>query len=82
LSGPGLADTTRLASSPPDIWTEIFKSNADYVESAIDDLVRLLDALKADLRSSEQVTTIFQSAARWRTALRRVGEATHDRRRP
>jgi prephenate dehydrogenase len=79
LSGPGLADTTRLASSPPDIWTEIFESNADYVEAAVDDLSRLLDALKVSLRSPEQVTSVFESAARWRTALRRVGEAQPDR---
>jgi prephenate dehydrogenase len=82
LSGPGLADTTRLASSPPDIWTEIFQSNADYVEAAVDDLSRLLDELKVSLRSPEHVTSVFESAARWRTALRRVGEAQSDRTNP
>jgi prephenate dehydrogenase len=80
LSGPGLADTTRLASSPPDIWTEIFQSNADYVEAALDDLIELLGMMKADLRSTEQLTAIFESAARWRSALRHVGEAARDRR--
>jgi prephenate dehydrogenase len=79
LSGPGLADTTRLASSPPDIWTEIFQSNADYVEAAVDDLSRLLEALKVSLRSPERVTSVFESAARWRTALRHVGEAQPER---
>ena len=79
LSGPGLADTTRLASSPPEIWTEIFESNADYVEAAVEDLSRLLDALKVSLRSPDGVTSVFQSAARWRAALRRVGEASGDR---
>jgi prephenate dehydrogenase len=82
LSGPGLADTTRLASSPPDIWTEIFQSNADYVEAAVDDLSRLLDALKVSLRSPERVTSVFESAARWRAALRRVGEANAERASP
>jgi prephenate dehydrogenase len=80
LSGPGLADTTRLASSPPHIWTEIFQSNADYVEAAVDDLIQLLGALKADLRSPRQVASVLESAARWRSALRRVGEAPRDAR--
>lgn len=79
LSGPGLADTTRLASSPPDIWTEIFESNADYVAAAVDDLCALLASLKASLRSPDQVTSVFESAARWRTALRHIGEAQPSR---
>jgi prephenate dehydrogenase len=75
LSGPGLADTTRLASSPAEIWTEIFRSNADNVGAAVDALILLLETLRADLRSPHHVTTVFESAARWRAALRRVGEA-------
>jgi prephenate dehydrogenase len=80
LSGPGLADTTRLASSPADVWTEIFQSNADYVEAAIDELMALLGDTKARLHSSEHVTTVFESAARWRRALRHIGEGRADAR--
>ncbi len=34
LAGRGLRDTTRLASSPPDIWRDISASNADNIARA------------------------------------------------
>ena len=35
LSGPGLADTTRLAASPATLWAGILAANADHVREAI-----------------------------------------------
>ena len=52
LSGRGLADTTRLASSPADIWKDIAATNADEIGPA-------LDALIAASRTS---AAIFQPA--------------------
>ena len=37
LAGRGLRDTTRLASSPPDIWRDIASTNAANVAAALDD---------------------------------------------
>ena len=42
LAGRGLADTTRLASSPPDIWQDIAATNADEIGPALDALIALL----------------------------------------
>src|SRR3954465_15209375 len=50
LAGRGLADTTRLASSPDDIWRDIAATNADQIGPALDTLIEVLQALRADLR--------------------------------
>jgi prephenate dehydrogenase len=50
LSGPGLADTTRLAASSPRLWTEILSANGAYVAPSVrtlaHDLLALADALE------------------------------------
>jgi len=48
LSGRGLADTTRLAASPADIWKDIAATNADEIGPALDALIAVLQ----DLRNS------------------------------
>ena len=40
LSGRGLADSTRLASSPSDIWRDVASINADEIAPALDGLIR------------------------------------------
>jgi prephenate dehydrogenase len=70
LAGRGLADTTRLASSPADIWRDIVASNADQVGLALDELIAALQALREDLTTGERLTELFASASRWRGTLR------------
>lgn len=50
LSGQGLRDVTRLASSDPGLWTEILTSNAGPVAEALDGLVERLAAVRDGLR--------------------------------
>ena len=70
LAGRGLRDTTRLASSPPDIWRDISASNADNIARAIDELVAILLRLKPDTRASgDALQQTFDSAARWKRLL-------------
>jgi len=69
LSGRGLADTTRLASSPPDIWSDIAATNADEIGPALDTLIALLQDLRRDLPEGDRLTDVFTDAARWRSAL-------------
>lgn len=45
LSGPGLADTTRLAASSSALWTEILTANSDFVAPAVRGLAAALRAL-------------------------------------
>jgi prephenate dehydrogenase len=69
LAGRGLADTTRLASSPADIWTDIAATNADEIGAALDELIALLQDLRRDLPEGERLDEVFTAAARWRELL-------------
>jgi len=71
LAGRGLADTTRLASSPPEIWRDIAATNADELGPALDALVTVLQDLRRDLAEGDRLAEIFTSAARWRNALKK-----------
>ena len=68
LAGRGLADTTRLASSPPDIWQDIAATNADEIGPALDALIALLQDLRRDLPEGERLSEVFTEAARWRAS--------------
>ena len=69
LTGRGLADTTRLASSPASIWQDICATNRDEVAAALDALVVELQALRDDLGSGEALERVFRSAEEWRGVL-------------
>ena len=69
LAGRGLADTTRLASSPPGIWRDIASTNADEIGPALDALIERLRELREDLTSGDRLTDLFADAARWRSKL-------------
>src|SRR4051794_10380410 len=71
LAGRGLADTTRLASSPVDIWRDIAASNADQIGPALDALIAVLQDLRRDLPDGDRLEEVFTDAARWRSALKR-----------
>jgi prephenate dehydrogenase len=66
LAGPGLADTTRLASSPAAIWQDICATNADDIRPAIDALIAILTRLRDGLEDSAVVEAVFASAREWR----------------
>lgn len=69
LAGRGLIDTTRLASSPADIWKDIAATNGDQVGAALDTLIALLQELRADIGRGERLTEVFEEAGHWRKAL-------------
>jgi prephenate dehydrogenase len=70
LSGKGLADTTRLASSPADIWKDIAVTNADEIGPALDALMAVLQELRRDLPNGDKLVDVFHDAARWRRTLK------------
>lgn len=70
LSGRGLADTTRLASSPPEIWRDITATNADEIGPALDALIAVLQDLRRDLPKGDRLHEVFADAARWRSTLK------------
>ncbi len=68
LSGRGLRDATRLASSPATTWRDIVATNRDQVTRALDDLIAVLQRLR-DEEGEEELQRIFESAARWKAEL-------------
>ena len=70
LSGRGLADTTRLASSPADIWKDIAATNADEIGPALDALIAVLQELRRDLPNGDTLVQVFNDAAYWRRTLK------------
>jgi prephenate dehydrogenase len=70
LSGKGLADTTRLASSPPEIWRDIAATNADEIGPALDVLIAVLQDLRRDLPKGDRLADVFTEAAEWRRTLK------------
>jgi prephenate dehydrogenase len=69
LTGRGLQDTTRLASSPASIWRDVCASNADELGQALETLIKVLSDLRGDLQRAETLEQIFESANRWRDEL-------------
>lgn len=69
LTGRGLQDVTRLASSPAGIWKDVSASNADELGPALDALIKILTDLRNDLSGSSTIEMIFESANLWRDQL-------------
>lgn len=69
LTGRGLQDVTRLASSPADIWRDVSASNADEIGQALDCLIEVLSDLRKDLEGTATLERIFESANSWRDQL-------------
>ena len=71
LAGRGLVDTTRLASSPSEIWRDIAVTNADELRVALDTLIAMLVELRDDLTIGDRLLDVFDTAARWRQSLQK-----------
>lgn len=69
LAGRGLVDSTRLASSPADVWREVCASNAGDIGAALDQLIARLQHIRAGLHDSATVDHVFERAAHWRSEL-------------
>ena len=69
LTGRGLADTTRLASSPATIWRDICATNADEVGAALDAFIAELSEIRGQLDRGAALERVFDSAVRWRATL-------------
>jgi prephenate dehydrogenase len=69
MAGQGLVDTTRLASSPADVWRDICATNADEISNALDLLIERLSEMRSDLQRAEIIDAVFTDAARWRAEL-------------
>jgi prephenate dehydrogenase len=71
FAGRGLADTTRLAGSPADIWRDIAATNADQIGPALDEFIVLLQDLRRDLPDGDRLTDVFSHASGLRDLLQK-----------
>ena len=69
MGGRGLADTTRLASSPASVWRDICATNADAIGDALDLLIACLTDMRGNLQRGETIDAIFDEAGKWRAEL-------------
>ncbi len=65
IAGPGLLDTTRLATSSFDLWSDILETNKAEVSAALDAYIERLRALKSDFE------TEFAKGSEFARSLRR-----------
>jgi prephenate dehydrogenase len=73
VAGPGLADMTRLAASPYDIWGDILETNREAIEPALAALIARLEQLRAhlaDAAPAEQFRLANEFAARLKRELK------------
>lgn len=61
FSGGGLGEFLRLASSSPEMWTDIFSMNEKNIASAIDDLVQSLNILQDKIENDPKSLQDFLS---------------------
>jgi prephenate dehydrogenase len=70
LAGRGLRDTTRLASSPVQMWRDVSATNAANIGAALDDLIVALQVVRAQLSEpGPEFERLFASANQWKAAL-------------
>ena len=69
LAGTGLRDTTRLADSDPELWSEIAASNAEELSKAVRLLREQLERVEKSLDASEPLHEFFRAGQRWRSRL-------------
>lgn len=69
LSGPGLRDTTRLAQSPPELWTPLLSANvanaSDAIDALVSALVRVRDALDTPPRLQADLALARTTKRAW-----------------
>jgi len=69
LAGRGLVDTTRLASSPAEIWKDIAATNADEIGPALDTLIALLKDFARRPHVRRTTGGHLRDAGHWRSRL-------------
>jgi prephenate dehydrogenase len=69
-SGPGLRDTTRLASSQAAVWQSILASNKDELKPLLKYLARELDSIADFLDDPVAIEKLFNTANRARSAMK------------
>ena len=70
FAGPGFRDTTRVASGPPEMWTEILRSNHTAVRASVEAMIEKLREIATLLDQDAPMTDILTQAKTQRDQLR------------
>lgn len=72
FAGPGFKDFTRIASGPPEMWTEICQQNRDEIRRALESLIEELSRTRAMLENNDTVElkAMLKRAKHFRDELR------------
>jgi prephenate dehydrogenase len=70
VKGPALADLTRLALSPFEVWRDILETNRENVGQALDHYITRLTALREELSTPAGPAASFESGARFARRVR------------
>jgi prephenate dehydrogenase len=70
VSGPGLADMTRLAQSSYDLWRDILATNSGHIDRALAAYIQKLEHVRENLRT-RQLQEEFERGAALARTLRR-----------
>jgi len=70
--GPGFKDFTRIASGPPEMWTEICQQNRHEIRRALEALMEELGKVRAALENNDgiELKAMLRRAKRYRDELR------------
>ena len=63
VAGPGLADTTRLALSPFELWRDILATNSGPIQEALNAYIGKLEHVRDHLRTREMESEFEIAAA-------------------
>jgi len=71
FAGKGFLDSTRIASGPPTIWTDVLLANRANIADAIDRAITELSRLRAAIRGGQrqQIEQLLEAARRKRATL-------------
>ncbi|MCL5281450.1 MAG: prephenate dehydrogenase/arogenate dehydrogenase family protein [Planctomycetes bacterium] len=71
FAGKGFLDSTRIASGPPTVWTDVLLANRDNIAAGIDRAIAELSRLRAAIKGGKrrQIEQLLEAACRKRATL-------------
>jgi prephenate dehydrogenase len=69
LTGKGFKDTTRIAASNPDLWSEIAFANKKHVNKGLDILVKYIREIRRNTGNPRKLRVLLGRAKKLREAL-------------
>jgi prephenate dehydrogenase len=70
--GGGIDDQLRLAASPVEMWGPVYERNADQMEIVLDEMIRLLQEMRAGLKNPDAMQQWFETSNTIHTAYQQL----------